>query len=537
MKKTIYLGAITLVIAGLLTVVSAGAMVRTSQSPQTPTVIVKTGNEITGRNVAMAKSLEPIRRNSPVSRSAVVVATGAHPAVSSDNNGNVVVGFEAQDNVWYCPSIDYGATFNAQAVGWQFNNPPSLPSVDSCGGGRFIATLVPNYQDDDGGDVQQFTTSNPNDIQNGWTGVYWKGTDLGDGYYDYQSVACGGYTKGDPNEDAWAYGGISMIGTYNHSDPVVGTPFFFYQFDNTGYGWFYPMNTTKSGGTSTSMVIDPVTLHGFVCWNYNNSGNMDIYAYENNFSNWSEYQGYPIHPDIKEAEIYSAGNDAYVDIAAFNDNVIIVSQRDGNIVAYYSADALTTVDEVTIQTGAVNPRVMYNSEHKATCSFVKDGQVYFSTTDDDGATWSIPKAIDEPENQNVPAEFQSADISGLGAVWQQVDGNVYFASTTGALPPVLDITGITGGIKVGATISNTGGADATNVIWTIKIIGGIFKRINKTYTDTIVSLPVDSPQKITTTGFVLGWGKITIAISATCQEGASKQVSTTGKLLLIYIKI
>ena len=538
MKKTTYLGAITLVIAGLLIVVSASAMVQTSQiQPQKPTVVIKNGHEIEGRDIATAKSLQTANRYSPVPRAAVLVATGTHPAAASDSLGNVVAGFEADDNVWFTASIDGGASFNTNAVGWTFTNPPSYPDADSCGDGRYIGTMVGNYLDDEGSDLIKCFTADPNNIPDGWPdAMYWIGTTLGAGYYDYTSVACAGYTKGDPTEDAWAYGGHSMVGTYNHTVPIIGTPFFTYQSTSVGNAWFYRMDTTKTGGTSTAMDIDQTLLHGFAVWNYQNGDNMDIYAYENNFGVWQPYGGSYIHPDIKEKTINSVGNDTYLDIAALNNHVIIVSQRDGDVVAYYSANALTTVNEQLIATGAVNPRVVFTSEGNATCTFIKDQKVYFSTTEDGGATWSTPEAINEPENQNVPEEFKGADVCGLGALWQQSDGNIYFASI-GSLPPILDITSITGGTKVSATITNTGGTAATNVKWTMEITGGILKRINKTYTDTILTLDPASPQPIQSTGLILGLGKITITISAVCDEGASKQVSIEGKVFIFFIKI
>jgi len=538
MKKTTYLAAITLVIAGLLIVVSASAMVQTSQTQkQKPVVTINYEPMIEGRDIAMATSLNTASR--PVPLAAVPVATGIHPAAASDLFGNLIAGFEADDNVWFTTSIDGGASFNENAVGWTFVNPPSYPDADSCGDGRFIGAITPSYFDNEGSDLHKVITADPNNIPDGWSAVYWTWTAVGAGYYDFTSVACGGYTNGSA-EDSWAFGGHSMIGTYNHATPYVGTPLYSYQSSEAGNGWIYRFDTTKLGGTSTAMDIDPETKHGFAIWNYNNAGNMDIYAYESDYSEWVIITGTSLgHPDIKEITIASAGNDTAIDIAALNNNVIIVSQRDGDIVAYYSSNALSSVDEVTIDTGAVNPRVAFSDENKATCSYIKGGQVYVSLTEDGGATWSTPEAIDEPENVDVPSESRASDTCGLGAVWQQLDGNIYFAAVGSAppVPPILDISGITGGTKVAATITNTGGSAATNVAWTMKITGGILGRINKTYTGNIATIAPAAGQAIQSTGLVLGLGAITITISAVCDEGASKQVSSSGKVLIFFIRI
>jgi len=541
MRKRTYLVAITLVIAGLLTVVSASAMVQTSQTEkQKLTVVINNTPTIEGREMAMGTSENLAFR--PMPRAATPVAIGTHPAAASDSYGNVVVGFEADDgsgmNVWFTTSIDSGATFNENAVGWQFINPPSYPDIDSCGDGRFIGAITPNYLDDEGSQLHKITTADPNNIPDGWNAVYWTWTTVGSGYYDFKSVACAGYTEGSTN-DTWSYGGHSMIGTYNHATPIVDTPFFCYQGNSAGSGWIYRLDTSKIGCTSTAMDIDQETNYGFAAYTYDNAGNEDIYVYENDFGTWQPYSTSYIHPDIKEVTINSAGNDTAIDITALNNNVIIVSQRDGNIVAYYSSNALSTVNEVTIDSGAVNPRVAFSDEGKATCSFIKSGQVYISLTEDGGATWSTPEAVDEPENIDVPSELRASDTCSLGVAWQQADGNVYYAAAGSPppVPPILDITGITGGTKVTATIGNTGGSAATNVSWTMTITGGILHRVNKTYTGNIASIAPAGSQGITSTGMILGLGKITITIKATCAEGASKTVSAAGKVLIIFIKI
>jgi hypothetical protein len=113
---------------------------------------------------------------------------------------------------------------------------------------------------------------------------------------------------------------------------------------------------------------------------------------------------------------------------------------------------------------------------------------------------------------------------------------------TGYVPPppepILGIGEITGGTgTISAVIANTGDGAATNVDWTIKVTGGIFKRINKTYTGDIATLDANGSQTITTTGKIFGLGKIAITITATCTEGSDDEVSATGKILIIFIKI
>ena len=113
------------------------------------------------------------------------------------------------------------------------------------------------------------------------------------------------------------------------------------------------------------------------------------------------------------------------------------------------------------------------------------------------------------------------------------------ANVTGYIPkPVLELSTITGGKGVISTvIKNTGDGAATNVQWTIKVTGGIFKRINKTFNDNIATLAAGANQTITTTGKIFGLGAIAVEVSAACNEGSSSTLSATGKIFIIFIKI
>jgi hypothetical protein len=169
---------------------------------------------------------------------------------------------------------------------------------------------------------------------------------------------------------------------------------------------------------------------------------MDVYISVMDFGTWEPYSGYVIHPDVTDLVIEATGNDNQIDISALNDNIIVVSERDGDIVAYYSTDGLVTMTESPIATGAVNPRIVHTNDLTATCTFIQGGSVYYSTTEDGGQTWSPPEIIDEPENSDVPGEFMAADVCGFGAAWMNsADGNIYFASLGGAPPGAPTITG------------------------------------------------------------------------------------------------
>ncbi|MDH7516952.1 MAG: hypothetical protein QHH19_01195 [Candidatus Thermoplasmatota archaeon] len=432
-KKPILL-AITLVIAGLAIAVSANAAIQT-QTPNEQTFFVnKNPNvNIAGMDIGPSAGVKNIVIKQQ-GKSAVPVFPGYHPAVASDSLGYVVLGFEDDTpNVWFTASNDGGQNWVGDAVAWQIEPPPELPDVDSCGDGRFIGGMVPNWDASSGSELYKVQVTDPMELETGYECLYWVWQNVGSGYTNFDAIAVAGYTAEDPDENTWAFGGHTIIG--DHPESGTNTPFFSYQFDSTGYAWIYRW-TGLNGSTSTSHDIDPGNLYSYAAWNFDNAGDKDIYIAVFDFGTWEPYSGYVIHPDVTDLTIEATGNDEYIDISALNDNIIVVSQRAGDIVAYYSTDGMNTVAESLIETSAVNPRIVHTGDLKATCIFIKEGSVYYSTTGDGGATWSTPEIIDEPENTNVPGEYKAADVCGYGAAWMNSDdGNIYFASVGGNNPP------------------------------------------------------------------------------------------------------
>jgi len=241
----------------------------------------------------------------------------------------------------------------------------------------------------------------------------WGWYDVGAGYTNFIDMAVGGYTAADPSENEWAFGGFSIIG--DHGELGSQSGFFSYQNSEGGNAWIYTLADNPgdfNGCESTSMDIDQGTLYSYAVYTYDNEGAMDIYVFIMDFGQWGEYSGSPIHENAFEAFISSSGDDANLDVSALNDNVIIVSERDGDIIGYYSGNGLNNIEETTIETGAENPRIFHTDENTAICTFIKNDILYSSTTEDGGASWSSPTQISGPE------EVVTGDICGFGAVYE-----------------------------------------------------------------------------------------------------------------------
>jgi len=100
---------------------------------------------------------------------------------------------------------------------------------------------------------------------------------------------------------------------------------------------------------------------------------------------------------------------------------------------------------------------------------------------------------------------------------------------------ILDIGTITGGLfKVSAPIENTGSAAATNVQWTIALVGGAF--IGGSSSGTEPSIAAAGSVTVQS-GLIIGLGSTTVTVTATCDEGSSDTKSQTGFVFLIFIKV
>jgi len=147
---------------------------------------------------------------------------------------------------------------------------------------------------------------------------------------------------------------------------------------------------------------------------------------------------------------------------------------------------------------------------KATCLYIKDGNLYEIKTQDAGLSWNEPVQINDVDG-TVSEGYRYTDAAGIYGVWTEKRNQNYdlFIDEVGP-SPILAIGDIMGGLNVKTTISNTGNAPEKNLRWTIEIDG---YAIPESKTGRITSLDEDEIVEIKT-DFFFGFGPISITVTA-----------------------
>jgi hypothetical protein len=155
------------------------------------------------------------------------------------------------------------------------------------------------------------------------------------------------------------------------------------------------------------------------------------------------------------------------------------------------------------------PVISANGE-KATCLFMKNGNLYKTSTDDIGVTWSTPEQVNSVEN-TVVENYQNYDVDGSYGIWtDDRNGNDDLYCDVVGSAPFLIINDIQGGFGVKASFSNIGSAPAEDMFWSIDIAGDLL--FAGSHTEGIVSLPVGGSETVSS-GFLFGLGRVSITVT------------------------
>jgi hypothetical protein len=529
MKKTTYLVAITLVIAGL--VISSAASMPISKG-QTNSIKVERSNKVAQSLSAptMHMSIPNKQVPSTLDTTPAIEASGdqIHPTFGRSVSGIHMAAYKDVDtsNIIWTYSDDNGATYDPgiyyEGLGGDY------PSFKLWGDERFFGTYVTDYNDLNGGltylyevnDATQLDETTLNPL------TYWDWSTYG--WYDMidADIAC------DNSENTFEWGISSyVISTTYASSPYIYGPTIVYSDETTaGSGWISWYNYNGCGHTDVE--IDQTTHYGYCVYDWFNASSWKLLARVIDFA--TVQTGFDTM-----YQITGTGNLEYPAVAASNDKVVILAQTDENgnddIICLYSDNKMVTVSQSFVADSVDNemfPDVRVDGDGNFVCTFVKDDTLYTSTSDDSGATWSTPESVD-----SCVSEYKSADITDLGvqALFEKSNGadiDIWLTPLASEPQiPIIKVMSIAGGLGVSAVIKNDGTADATNVDWTIHVTGGILGKINKTATGTIASLAMGAEQTVKT-GILFGFGAISITVTADTDS-----MTAAGKQLIIYTKV
>jgi hypothetical protein len=339
---------------------------------------------------------------------------------------------------------------------------------------------------------------------------YWDGTNDPMAPVDYDPSWAAGYY----------YDGQSVLHTAEASQPEMAT-------GNNMYMVMQSFNGAYSNISFKATVTDlnPASPT-FLFTSGGGPSGMDKYA---------DIEVWPIK------QFYVAVDATDPDVGAKGDIVAVVYAQDGAVKCSVSEDAGLNWTVNTVAAAGGYPAV-YVAEGKIYCAYVNGGNLYFTFSTDNGATWGTPVQLND-QTGSVAAIPGTVDIGAAGFVWtdtRNAENDIYYEYMLMEPPaevPELTIVAVTGGIGAKATIGNVGNAAATNVAWTIEVTGGILGKINVQGEGTIASLAADAEDSSAKTKMILGLGAISVKVTATCDEGSTASVTKAGKQLLIFTSI
>ena len=321
----------------------------------------------------------------------------------------------------------------------------------------------------------------------------------------------------------WSYIGDVIFDEYNETetlniawttdpdDPEAYAALFFFADENT----YYSHPTSAAG----------LNLYGAAQRNTQSGSRIQIA--------WAPWED-PVFENWDYATVgATSSNTTYPKLAASGEYAYLVVQDDENgnqdINCYTPGIVMWTKHTVVnSEEDEMYPSITAFGEI-AICTFVKNGDLYMSRSEDAGVTWGEAVQIND-ENNELIEEYRCADITGPYIIWMDNrSGNADIYMDTTELPWVV-ITEFNGGLGVSGTVLNVGTEDASEVPWELFIKGGILGLINKTYNGTtdILQGEIVSIE----TGFFFGLGPIKIVLIV---DGAARDTEALQLIVLTLI--
>lgn len=530
MKKRFRISEITLIFTGLLLISAASIPGELSEKTS---LIGELDSSVAYFTAPITKvaTIEKMSDNLPApikDGSTIILDTEYdefHPTIAGDTSDVFFSGFElTTDDVDYYPTFWYSLD---GGVVWE-------------DAGFFSGSLGAEYPDADANDNGFYATfgAPPDNLGQTWL---IDATDLSNikshvadwinyNIYDFRYPGISCYTR---DNEPWNCGGYAMIGYFGYQGAdVEGAAWIFYRISETqgAISCVTDEDDNPIGDfVHADFAIDEVTEISYAV--YDSSINPNLVVRTDDFGSWDN----GTHPELQNYEVGNGiDNITNPSIEANDNTVIIAAEVNDDVVCYYSADGLSTVEQSTVQTDAAYSEVMLSPDGTFVCSYVKNGAIY-SKTSEDGATWDDETQVADNEvNDGFGAHDLGKGFTRVYGVWEDTrseDIDIYFAPAASSVEvPIIEITSIYGGLGISADIKNVGTGDATNVTWTMTVTGGFLGFINRAKSDVIPNLPVGVTEPVKS-GILFGLGPIAITVTA----GAAKETASGTQIIIFSL--
>jgi len=359
-----------------------------------------------------------------------------HPALGDNGKTMLALAYEYGEydtSILWQGSPDTGNSWTS-GVYWSFSGGvATYPGVDYWGQDTtFYGTLVPPSTYYSGAPnflVTMYNATNPP----GYAANYWNWSSYGWHNMKMVDIASSQQT------DTWRWGYESMVHSTTYTTPaIVDGPFIFYPTTSAGQAtisWYNDLN----GCATTMCDIDRATHKAYAVYDWYDAANTiwKLFARQDNAANWDD----AVFP---AGYTYSTADNSdiqYPAVAAYNGNILVVAENydplepdDKDIVGWQSFDGdLGTLNPITVvaTTDAERyPRIQHITGITFICTFIKNGALYATLTEDAGTTWGTPEQI-SLVGDSVVSYYRADDIAESDGYYVKIMYEYYQPAKSG----------------------------------------------------------------------------------------------------------